>query len=137
MKTLIQDLPEAHDDHLVEAVLSEIATLLDALIEAGASGAIDLRALPMTDPQRERLRSLLGHGEVTANIESAGQSRIEETLVPAVWWVRHEGDGGAVAAETIAITRMPDILITHTDDMARAPSLLATLRDEARKGPEK
>lgn len=136
MQTLIQDYPETYNDHLVEAVLSEIATLLDILIETGVSGAIDLRAMPLTDPQRERLRSILGQGEVRATIEAAGQSEIEETLVPAVWWIRHEGDGGAVAAETIAITRMPEILMTHTDDMKRAPERLATLQDEAQKGQD-
>lgn len=130
------DAPEPSTG-LADAVLVEIATLLDALLETGVPGAIDLRSLPMTETDRAELKAKLGEGEVKAELNVAGPSFIEETGAPGVWWIRHEGADGRVAAETIAITFAPDILFSHPDDVAagreRLREMLRTAPAETNK----
>ena len=120
MSAAVRGMPPlaAHKTGLADAVLREIAGLLRRLIETGEEGAIDLRSLPMTDADRHQLKTRLGAGEVHATLDVAGSSTVEETAIPGVWWVRHEGADGRVANEQIAVTRIPAILISHPDDLA-------------------
>jgi hydrogenase-1 operon protein HyaF len=117
----------ARETGLAEAILEEIAELLQRLIETGEEGAIDLRGLPMTDTDRHRLKERLGSGEVRATLDVAGPSTVEETAIPGVWWVRHEGADRRVANEQIAVTRIPAILITHPEDLAVGAARLQDL----------
>ena len=121
---------------LADAVLREIAGLLDQLIRTGEDGAIDLRSLPMTDADRAQLKARLGVGEVRATLDVAGPSTVEETAIAGVWWVRHEGADGCVASEQIAVTRIPAILITHPDDLAAGAARLQDLIDGDEIPPE-
>jgi hydrogenase-1 operon protein HyaF len=109
---------------LAQVVLHEIAVLLDRLADAGEAGAIDLRSLPMTDGDRVELEERLGRGEVEATLNVAGVSKVWETRHAGVWWVRHLGEGNRVAAEEIAVTRAPEILLTHPADVRAAAALL-------------
>ena len=102
---------------LADAVLQEIIQLLDRLLETGKPGMIDLHSLPMTDADRGLLREKLGEGEVDVRLKVAGSSTVEETGTAGVWWVRHEGGDGRLAAEIIEVTRVPDILLSHVDDI--------------------
>lgn len=115
---------------LADAVLREIETLLAALIETGADGAVDLRSLPMTDADRADLKRRLGVGEVRAALEISGPSSVEETEIPGVWWIRHEDGAGQVASELIAVTRVPEILISHPDDIAAGAGRLRALIED-------
>lgn len=115
---------------LANAVLREIVTHLDTLVESGAETAIDLRGLPMTDADRAELEERLGHGEVSAVLTVAGRSEVWETAVSGVWWVRHLGDGGRVAAEEIVVARVPEILATHPDDARDALARLRGMLDD-------
>ena len=99
------------------AVLAEIGRLLDHLATTGASGAIDLRSLPLTAADREQLEALLGRGEVRAELELAGRSEVWETAYPGAWWIRHFGANGGVASEVIEISPVPDILAAHAADI--------------------
>jgi hydrogenase-1 operon protein HyaF len=119
--------PKGFTTGLADAVLPEIAALLDDLIENGNEGAIDLRSLPMTDADREALREKLGTGEVRATLEVAGTSTVEETAIRGVWWIRHEAADGEVANEHIAITLLPDILRTHPADLPQGRARLDEL----------
>ena len=119
--------PKGFTTGLADAVLPEIAALLDDLIENGNEGAIDLRSLPMTDADRDALREKLGTGEVRATLEVAGTSTVEETAIRGVWWIRHEAGEGQIANEQIAITLLPDILRTHPDDLPQGRALLEEL----------
>jgi len=114
---------------MTDAILMEIAELLERLIDEGINGAIDLRSLPMSDADRAALEDRLGHGEVTATLDVAGPTEVIETAYPGVWWVRHLDGRGRVASEQIAVTRVPDILISPPDDIrAAAARLLAELK---------
>lgn len=109
---------------IAEAVMREIVQLLDRLVSSGKPGMIDLHSLPMTDADRELLRRRLGEGEVAARLKVAGASTVEETGIAGVWWVRHEGNDGRLAAEIIEITRVPDILMSHVDDIKESKARL-------------
>jgi hydrogenase-1 operon protein HyaF len=102
------------------SIMSEIAQLLGVLAERDQVSAIDLRSLPMTASDLAQLEELLGRGEITAHLDLAGKSEIWETQYPGVWWIRHMGAEDKVACEEIAITRLPEILMTHPVDVQAA-----------------
>lgn len=117
---------------LADAVMREIAVLLERLAETGESGAIDLRSLPMTEADRAQLKERLGTGEVSARLDVVGVSTVEETAYPGLWWIRHEGADGRVANEQIEATWVPAILAAHPDDVAEGRARLEeALRAEA------
>jgi hydrogenase-1 operon protein HyaF len=105
---------------LTEALVFEIADLLQAFASTGKDAAIDLRGLPMTDADREALAERLGRGEVHATVHVAGRSEVWETAYSGVWWVRHLGAEGQIAAEEIAVTLIPQFLVSHPDDVHAA-----------------
>jgi hydrogenase-1 operon protein HyaF len=110
----------------VLAIAHEVETLLAVLVETGRTASIDLRALPMSPQERERLRAFLGVGEVVANIEALGPTEVCETATAGVWWVHHRNVGGQTTAEFIEVTYLPEILRT---DPADARAGLARLRE--------
>jgi len=116
---------DAHSTGMAWSVLAEVGRLLEQLAASGDASAIDLRSLPLTDADRVELESLLGRGEVHANLDLAGRSEVWETAYPGAWWIRHLGAGDRVAAEEIAICTVPEILRTHPADIAAAARRLA------------
>lgn len=109
---------------MAASVLAEIGECLTALAAGGEAAAIDLLSLPMTPADRAELEALLGHGDVEAALDIAGPSQIWETGYSGVWWVRHFGAGDRIAAERIEITALPDLLMSHVDDIAAAATRL-------------
>ena len=116
------------------AVFSEVADRLGALARDGASTAIDLRSMPLTEADLAELEELLGKGEVEASLEVAGPTRIWETAYPGAWWVRHLGAGGKVAAEHIAITPVPPIFESQAEDIAAAAERIRRDLDARTRG---
>jgi hypothetical protein len=95
------------------AVLAEIGRLLTALADSGATGAIDLRSLPLTAADREQLEALLGRGEVCANSTwpgARGGERAPRRLVDPPL-----ADGGS--RPKIAVCLAPEILAAHPADI--------------------
>jgi hydrogenase-1 operon protein HyaF len=99
------------------SVLAEVVRLLERLAAGGEPGLIDLRSLPLTDADREQLESLLGRGEVCADLDLAGRSEVWETAYAGAWWIRHRGAGDRIASEEIAVCSVPEILKTHMADI--------------------
>jgi hydrogenase-1 operon protein HyaF len=116
---------------MAQSLLREIAERLATLAGTGEASAIDLRGLPMTAGDREELEEALGRGDVSATIELAGRSEVWETGYAGVWWLRHFGAGDNVAAEFIEITRIPDILAAHPDDIEQSSERVAAELDAA------
>ncbi|MCC2111859.1 MAG: hypothetical protein KDJ16_07490 [Hyphomicrobiales bacterium] len=114
-------------------LLREISAALDALAAKGAGGAIDLGGLPLTETDRAELEAVLGTGEVEAKVTAAGVSEVRETAYAGVWWIRHLDAGGRVLAETIEITRVPELLQTQVFDIDVAAR---RLRTELTNSPE-
>jgi hydrogenase-1 operon protein HyaF len=119
-------------------ILAEAAAALARLVRDGSGCAIDLRALPLTPADRAWLRGALGTGEVRASIDAAGESTVEETAFPGVWWVTHHSEAGEAVAELIEITLVPEILKTHPADaeagMARLEAIAAGASLDNTKG---
>ncbi len=111
---------------LAEALVFEIADLLQTFAATGKDAAIDLRGLPMTEADREALAERLGKGEVHATVHVAGRSEVWETAYSGVWWVRHLGAEGQIAAEEIAVTLVPQFLVSHPDDVHEAAQRLGS-----------
>jgi hydrogenase-1 operon protein HyaF len=116
----------------LRAILNEIATCLDLLVQDGTAASIDLNGLPFAPGEYEQLRQLLGQGEVAAKIEAIGPSEISETRYAGVWWVTHYNVEGDIVADSIEITVIPEILKSQQPDIEQGLELLhAQLNDEA------
>ena len=100
------------------ALLQEIAAALDVLLLSGRRHCIDLGSLPLSPADRDLLRETLGTGEVRMELEALGNSRIEETGVPGVWWVRHFSEDGILLTESLEVCHVPEIVPADTTDIA-------------------
>ena len=102
---------------MAAAVLKELEALLQGLLQTGEGGSIDLRSLPLSSADRDWLGTRLGRGELEIVLEAGGHSRITETGLPGVWWVRHYNEAGAPAAEFLEVAWVPEIVPAHPDDV--------------------
>lgn len=102
----------------VSAVLCELVALLERLAAEQQAAAIDLRSLPMSPQDRIELETALGHGEVQATVDADGRSTIRETRVAGVWWVQHRNTADELIAESLEVTRVPDFLLSASDEIA-------------------
>ncbi|ACH85064.1 hydrogenase expression/formation protein [Acidithiobacillus ferrooxidans] len=100
------------------ALLQEIAAALDVLLLSGRRHCIDLGSLPLSPADRDLLRETLGTGEIRMELEALGNSRIEETGVPGVWWVRHSSEDGILLTESLEVCHVPEIVPADTTDIA-------------------
>lgn len=108
---------DTHSVGNVRALLAEIATRLETLLNDGGTGMIDLRSLPFAPGEYEQLREALGRGEITARLEALGTSEILETRFPGVWWLTHCNADGDIVADVIEVTFLPEILKSQPEDM--------------------
>lgn len=98
-------------------LLHEIAALLETLARDGKGGSIDLGSMPMLPGDRAILEEVLGRGEVSAEIDALGPSRIRESAVRGVWWVTHCNAEGETVADLIEVAHVPTILVTPEEDL--------------------
>lgn len=116
------------------AVLHEVVGLLEALAAGGTGGAIDLRAMPLSEGDHRVLAEVLAEGEVKATIDAAGPSDVRETVYPGVWWITHRNETGEVVGELIEVAEVPEILRSPPDDVREGLADLAALLAQARPG---
>jgi hydrogenase-1 operon protein HyaF len=121
------------DDGIVDALLMEIAGLLDRLIELGEAGSIDLRGLPLSPSCIATLEQRLGRGEVAVTLTAAGRSDIHETGFAGVWWTKHADEAGRVIAMLIEVAIVPGILCADIADMRRGLGRLPGSTNFARR----
>jgi HupH hydrogenase expression protein len=116
----------------VEAILSELVSLLERLADGNSPGSIDLRSLPMSPLDRALLQRVLGDGEVQATVNARGLSKVHETRFSGVWWIEHFDQEGESVAEFIEVSRVPDILASAPDEIAAdARELRARITDRS------
>ncbi len=106
------------------AILAELVGLLERLASGDLPATIDLRSLPMSPQDRIALQSALGDGEVQATLDAQGLSSIRETRVPGLWWVEHRDPRGEIIAESIEVTRIPQILMSALDEIGAGAAAL-------------
>lgn len=110
------------------ALMNELSSHLRRLAQTGENHVIDLLSLPMNEADINELADLLGIGEVNATISGIGSSKINETAFRGIWWVTHYGDDEQVVAELIEVTQIPEILITHIDEIRNSAQSLASMQ---------
>ena len=110
-------MPAAEPSAMAAAILKELEALLERLLRTGEGGSIDLRSLPLSPTDRDWMGTRLGRGELEIVLEAGGQSRITETGLPGVWWVRHHDEAGTPAAEFIEVAWVPGIVSAHPEDV--------------------
>jgi hydrogenase-1 operon protein HyaF len=110
--------PEAWGNSL--PILHEIRHGLRRLADTGESTLIDLNAIPFGPGDEERLLRLLGNGEVEANVDALGPTRVWETSVHGVWLTDYRNIEGQRLALHIEISTIPDILRTQPQDIQDA-----------------
>jgi hydrogenase-1 operon protein HyaF len=101
----------------VQPLLHEIYHALQRLRENGEVTIIDLRALPLAPGEEEQIEQKLGKGEVSAQIDALGPSRIVETAIPGVWLVTHFNAESEILGRYIEICRIPSILESQDQDI--------------------
>jgi len=113
-----------HERGNVEPILHEVVHALDRLLEHEEPTVIDLARLPFAPGELDRLEGYLGTGELTADLDALGTSRIRETAYPGVWWLEHRNTEGEVVGRYIEITRTPEILMSQDADIFAARARL-------------
>ena len=101
----------------VIALLHEITTLQEQFINTGEIGQIDLMTLPLTSGEQKALDTVLGVGEVRCQLDAAGRSEINETLMPGVWRIRYFSVNDDLVAELIEISEVPEIIKAGMDEL--------------------
>lgn len=99
-------------------LLREISELLRRLLETGETAAIDLSALPLTPADLDWLHDKLGEGEIAVTLQASGESTLNETACPGVWWVTHHNENGAVTSQFIEVAFVPELVKAHPQDVA-------------------
>ena len=98
-------------------LLRELSESLNRLLETGESSAIDLSALPLTPADLEWLREILGEGEIAVTLQAGGESTLNETACPGIWWVTHHNEQGAVTSQFIEVSFVPELVKAHPQDV--------------------
>jgi hydrogenase-1 operon protein HyaF len=127
-----EDMGSQNDADMLDAIVYEIKQSMDAFIQTGKTGVIDIRSLPLSEKARHELKKKLGRGEVEAKALLAGDTEIYETTYSGVWWVTHKNLDDKVVAEHIEIGVIPAVLCAHIEDIKIAQE---KLKNEIR--PEK
>ena len=99
-------------------LLRELLEMVRRLLDSGEPSAIDLSALPLTPADLDWLREKLGAGEISVTLQANGESTLNETGCPGVWWVTHHNEQGAVTSQFIEVTFVPELVKAHPQDVA-------------------
>ena len=113
----------------VRPLLAEILHAVDRLLETGEPTMIDLASLPFGPGELEYLEERLGSGELSAELDALGSSRIRETAFPGVWWLEHRNPHDEIVGRFIEITRTPEILSSQDADIAAGRARLGDQLD--------
>jgi len=111
----------------VHPILNEVVHALDRLLADGEPTVIDLASLPFGPGELDDLEQQLGTGELTAELDALGHSRIRETAYPGVWWLEHGNTAGEIVGRYLEITRVPEILMSQAADVAAGRARLGDL----------
>ena len=101
----------------VKPILNEVLHALDRLIDTDEATTIDLAGLPWGPGELDELEATLGTGELSAQLDALGASRIRETAYPGVWWIEHRNVNDEVVGRYLEITRIPEILSSQEADI--------------------
>ncbi len=89
----------------VRPVLFEVMHALDRLLDEDIPTTIDLAGLPFGPGELDQLENMLGQGELVAELDALGLSRIGETAYPGVWWIVHRNANNEITGRYLEVTR--------------------------------
>lgn len=98
-------------------LLRELHEMVRCLLETGEPSSIDLSALPLTPADLDWLREKLGAGEIAVTLQANGESTLDETACPGVWWVTHRNEQGAVTAQFLEVAYVPELVKADPQDV--------------------
>jgi len=98
-------------------LLRELLEMLRRLLATGETAAIDLSALPLTPADLDWLKHTLGVGEIAITLQASGESTLDETACPGVWWVTHHNEKGTVTSQFIEVAFVPELVKSHPQDV--------------------
>jgi hydrogenase-1 operon protein HyaF len=120
----------------VVPILNEVVHAMDRLLDDDEPTVIDLASLPFAPGELEQLEGFLGVGELIAELNALGRSRIQETMYPGVWWLEHRNTADEVVGRYIEITRTPEILMSQNADIGAGRARLRLDLDEKQSSKE-
>jgi hydrogenase-1 operon protein HyaF len=100
-------------------LLHELLAMGRRLLADGETSAIDLGALPLTPADLDWLREQLGQGEIAVTLQANGESTLEETGCPGIWWITHRNEQGAVTTQLLEVALVPELVQAHPQDVQR------------------
>jgi len=112
-------------------LLHEIRHALARWLDVSQTHIIDLRTIPMSPGEEQRLLETLGQGEVSTALSALGSSEIYETAYAGVWLVTHHNDSGDLIGRYIEICEIPEILKSQSEDAGLALQRLDELLSNA------
>lgn len=119
----------------VEPLLHEIRHALRRIADGGEGAVIDLYRLPLAPGEERRIESLLGKGEVRAELASLGPTVVQETVFPGVWLVTHRNFENTVVARFIEVTKIPELLKSQRADIESGIVRLETILEQFNEDP--
>jgi len=111
----------------LHSIIIEIKYAVQQLIEQKKEHSIDLRAMPWSPGEEQKLMEFLGLGEVKIELDALGKSTFYETLYSGVWLVTHYNQEDEVIAKLIEITRLPEMLFAQPEDIKNSLEQLSEL----------
>ena len=106
-----------HSSGNVELLLHEISHALERLLDIGEPTVIDLRGVPLAPGEEQRIVEFLGAGEVSAELDAAGLTTVNESRFAGVWIVTHHDLAGDIVGRLIETTFVPEILRSQLPEM--------------------
>lgn len=104
--------------------------MVQRLLDHAESSSIDLTALPLTPADLDWLREKLGQGEVRITLDANGESSLDETACPGVWWVTHRNEQGVTLAQFLEVAFVPELVRAQAEDVKIGSEYLELLIDE-------
>ena len=98
-------------------ILNEIRQALADYLATGSPKTIDLLAMPFGPGDEAGLLQALGSGEVSAELQALGPSRVWETRFAGVWLLDHANEAGERLALQVEITDVPALLRSQPEDI--------------------
>jgi len=99
------------------SIIHEIQYALQQLIEQHKTHSIDLRAMPWSAGEQQRLEDLLGRGEVIVELNSLGRSVFYETAYSGVWLLSHYNEDNEIIGRLIEVGYVPQLLMSPEEDV--------------------
>ncbi len=116
--------------HNALPILHEIRHAMERLASTGEPTILDLRSIPFSPGDQERLLGALGQGEVRATVDALGPTQVWETAYAGVWVLDYYSPEGERIAFQIEVTELPQLLRADRQDINMAAQRLdADLRD--------